>query len=77
MALRGYRGYQMADAIGMSRVAMSDRLSGKTDFRAAELIKLSYVLQVPAAQFFDNVGFGSEPESVWFPVVSTKVGARK
>lgn len=75
MGLRGLKGYQLAEALNISRPSMSDRLSGKTDFKASELLTLSFVLRVPAASFFENTGYGYEPERCELESVGFKAGA--
>jgi transcriptional regulator with XRE-family HTH domain len=42
----------IADALGVSRVLISNRLTAKTTFTADELIALSKFFSVPVATFF-------------------------
>lgn len=77
MGLRGFKSYQLAAALKLSRPSMSDRLSGKTDFKASELLTLSYFLQVPASSFFENTGYGFVPEARQREEVELRMGATK
>ncbi|MGW9021295.1 helix-turn-helix domain-containing protein [Leucobacter chromiiresistens] len=52
MAERGVRQSDVAQALGVSRMAVSRRLSGETSFSAEELIVLRDVLGVPVGRFF-------------------------
>lgn len=76
MGLRGVKPFQIAEALNISRPSVSERLSGKTDFKTSELIKLSHFLQVPATSFFENTGFGYEPAPEGMRIPDLEKGLR-
>lgn len=55
MALAGYNITSLAQAIGMSREMLSQRLSGNVDFGRVEMLNISKELNAPPEDiFFDN-----------------------
>lgn len=55
MARRGRTQSQLANCLGVTRPAVSRRLTGQTEFSAGELIETARFLGVPVSTFFELV----------------------
>lgn len=57
IARQGLKHRDIAQGLGLSNPAFSGRVNGTIDFRAAELLELSYLLEVSVSEFFEDCGF--------------------
>lgn len=51
----GFTQQQIADALGISRTSVVERMNGRIAFSAAELVDLASAMQIPVGRFYPDV----------------------